>query len=252
MLRRSTPCSFAVRNPLTSWLPETLILAFARILELFAFTERSACVLAAVACNAESQRVATRCDSRWVRPDATYRASARRAARTWPRRTWPGAAARKPAPRRAIACPTRAPSPVSSPARTEVERGESSRKETSPSTSPGPTVATTDGLPSRLATMSRWPSSMAKSVASTSPARIRKSLRADVPKLADALDAIALRVREVAEKRMVGLDRKEFVHAVTATPRSIRNAGLPSRSTESAGCAHSSRPSARPCARSSR
>jgi Zn-dependent protease with chaperone function len=44
---------------------------------------------------------------------------------------------------------------VSSPALTETVRGESSMKETSPRTSPGPTVATTTSRPSRFATMSR-------------------------------------------------------------------------------------------------
>ena len=62
---------------------------------------------------------------------------------------------------------------ISSPAFTETVRGESSMKETSPRTSPGPTVATTAGRPSRVPTMSRWPSSTANSVESTSCARMR-------------------------------------------------------------------------------
>ncbi|HEX9502062.1 MAG TPA: M48 family metallopeptidase, partial [Thermoanaerobaculia bacterium] len=61
----------------------------------------------------------------------------------------------------------------SSPAFTETVRGESSMKETSPRTSPGPTVATTISFPSRLATMSRCPSSTVKSRESVSFARIR-------------------------------------------------------------------------------
>ena len=61
----------------------------------------------------------------------------------------------------------------SSPARTATVRGESSMKETSPRTSPGPTVATTTSLPSRFATMSRCPSSTVKSRESVSFARMR-------------------------------------------------------------------------------
>ncbi len=57
----------------------------------------------------------------------------------------------------------------SSPAFTETVRGESSMYDTSPRTSPGPTVART----ASLAMMSRCPSSTAKSVESRSPARIR-------------------------------------------------------------------------------
>src|SRR5947209_43639 len=47
-----------------------------------------------------------------VRPAAPRPAAAPRAARTWPRRTSPATAARRPAPRRASSCPRRAPSPA--------------------------------------------------------------------------------------------------------------------------------------------
>ncbi|HEX3583176.1 MAG TPA: WD40 repeat domain-containing protein [Thermoanaerobaculia bacterium] len=62
---------------------------------------------------------------------------------------------------------------VDSAAMTDTVRGESSMNDTSPRTSPGPTVATVVGWPSRPATMSRCPPSTANSVESLSPARIR-------------------------------------------------------------------------------
>jgi hypothetical protein len=38
-------------------------------------------------------------------------------------------------------------------------------------------------------------------------------VRGDLAQLADALDARSLRVGEIAEERVVGLDREQFVHA---------------------------------------